>query len=151
MFFFFFICQFKKEICILISVKSCFPKPERKFIFILLQSLITSFYMQLSFFRYKYLHLLFAARINVYVYLQLLTVSLVISNLGKLCFQTAMQQHIVCREVQSLTRKNTISPIQPIPSRKSHQNFQSRLKSNFLFTPISNICFKKFSRLLQRS
>ena len=29
---------------------------------------------------------------------------------------------------------------------KSQQNFQNRLKSNFLFTPISNIYFKRFSR-----
>ena len=29
---------------------------------------------------------------------------------------------------------------------KSHQNFQACLKSNFLFTPISNIYFNKFSR-----
>ena len=29
---------------------------------------------------------------------------------------------------------------------KSQQNFQSHLKSNFLFTPILNIYFKKFSR-----
>ena len=31
----------------------------------------------------------------------------------------------------------------------SHQNFQFHLKSNFLFTLISNICFKKFSRSLK--
>ena len=31
---------------------------------------------------------------------------------------------------------------------KSQQNFQSRVKSNFLFTPISDIYFKKFSRWL---
>ena len=34
---------------------------------------------------------------------------------------------------------------------KSQQNFQSCLKSNFLFTPILNICFKKFSRWLDSS
>ena len=32
---------------------------------------------------------------------------------------------------------------------KSQQNFQTRLKSNFLFTPISNICFKQFSRWME--
>ena len=34
---------------------------------------------------------------------------------------------------------------------KSQQNFQSHLKSNFLFTSISNICFKKFLRWLVSS
>ena len=29
---------------------------------------------------------------------------------------------------------------------KSHQNFQTRLKSNFLFTPIWNMYLKRFSR-----
>ena len=29
---------------------------------------------------------------------------------------------------------------------KCHQNFENHPKSNFLFTPISSICFKKFSR-----
>ena len=29
---------------------------------------------------------------------------------------------------------------------QSQQNFQTHLKSNFMFTPISNICFKKLSR-----
>ena len=29
---------------------------------------------------------------------------------------------------------------------KSQQNFPSRLKPNFLFTPMLSICFKKFSR-----
>ena len=34
-------------------------------------------------------------------------------------------------------------------SLKSQQNFQTCLKSNFLFTPISNIYFKRFSRWLE--
>ena len=32
---------------------------------------------------------------------------------------------------------------------KSQQNFQTHLKSNLLFTPISNIYFKRFSRWLE--
>ena len=60
---------------------------------------------------------------------------------------------IVCRGVQSPTWKNTVPPKESIPpemtSLKSQQNFQTCLKSNFLFTPISNIYFKKFSRWLE--
>ena len=40
--------------------------------------------------------------------------------------------------------KSQFPPEMKLPT--SQQNFQSCLKSNFLLTPISSICFKKFSR-----
>ena len=65
-------------------------------------------------------------------------------------------QPIVRRGVQSPTCEKTQShlksqfpPEMTLP--KSQQNFQTCLKSNFLFTPISNIYFKKFSRWLESS
>ena len=62
--------------------------------------------------------------------------------------QTSSTNYIVCRGVQSLTWKKIVSPKQPIPTwnetlLKSQQNFQTCLKSNFLFTPISNIYTSK--------
>ena len=57
---------------------------------------------------------------------------------------------IVRKGIQGPTYKKKQSHISQFPPEmillKSHQNFQSRLKSNVLFAPISNLSFKKFSR-----
>ena len=48
---------------------------------------------------------------------------------------------------QGGTKSHLKSPFPPeMTLLKSQQNFPSCLKPNFLFTPISNISFKKFSR-----
>ena len=58
--------------------------------------------------------------------------------------------HMVRRAVKVPPEKTQSHLTNQFPSEmtllKSLQNLQSRLKSNFPFTPISNICFKKFSR-----
>ena len=51
--------------------------------------------------------------------------------------------------------KKTAPPKEPIPTwmtlLKSQQKFETCLKSNFLFTSISNVYFKRFSRWLESS
>ena len=60
---------------------------------------------------------------------------------------------IVCQGVQCHTWKKHIPTKSQFSHKmtllKSQQKSQSHLKSNFLFTPISNICLEKFSSWLE--